>query len=241
MSGWTARRFWTEARVEEVAGGFTVRLDARAVKTPAKAAFVVPTRALAEQIAAEWDAQGKTVDPATMPVTRAANSAIDKVAPQFDEVVAIVAEYGGSDLLCYRATGPLELVARQAEGWDPLLDWCAGALGAPLRVTQGVMHVDQPEASLAALHARVAALDPFRLTAFHDLVAISGSLVLAFAVTEERLPDAEAWRLSRIDEDWQAELWGADEEAERAAAARHAGFLEAGRFYRMCGDSPPAL
>lgn len=241
MSGWTARRFWTEAHVDEVPGGFAVRLDARPVKTPAKASLVLPTRAMAERIAAEWNAQGKTVDPASMPVTRAANSAIDKVTPQFEDVVAVVAEYGGSDLLCYRASGPMELVARQAEGWDPLLGWAAEALGAPLHVTQGVMHVDQPEASLARLRARVAAMDPFQLTAFHDLVAISGSLVLGFAVALGRLTEDEAWRLSRIDEDWQIAQWGRDEEAEKAAQARWEGFQEAGRFYRMSRPGPPAL
>lgn len=234
MSGWTAKRFWTEARVEEGAGGFTVTLDGRAVKTPAKAPLVVPTRAMAEAIAAEWDAQTGKVDPATMPVTRAANSAIDKVTVQFDEVVGLLSDYGGTDLLCYRAEGPIELVARQAEGWDPVLDWAASALNAPLVVTQGVVFVAQDPDVLARLRARVAALDPFRLTAFHDLVAISGSLVLALAVIDGWLPAEAAWQLSRIDETWQAELWGTDDEAQKAEAVRHADFLQAERFYRLC-------
>lgn len=234
MSGWTAKRFWTEARVEEGAGGFTVTLDGRAVKTPAKAPLVVPTRAMAEAIAAEWDAQTGKVDPATMPVTRAANSAIDKVTVQFDEVVGLLSDYGGTDLLCYRAEGPIELVARQAEGWDPVLDWAASALNAPLVVTQGVVFVAQDPDVLARLRARVAALDPFRLTAFHDLVAISGSLVLALAVIDGWLPAEAAWQLSRIDETWQAELWGTDDEAQKAEEVRHADFLQAERFYRLC-------
>lgn len=234
MSGWTAKRFWTEARVEEGAVGFTVTLDGRAVKTPAKAPLVVPTRAMAEAIAAEWDAQTGKVDPATMPVTRAANSAIDKVTVQFDEVVGLLSDYGGTDLLCYRAEGPIELVARQAEGWDPVLDWAASALNAPLVVTQGVVFVAQDPDVLARLRARVAALDPFRLTAFHDLVAISGSLVLALAVIDGWLPAEAAWQLSRIDETWQAELWGTDDEAQKAEEVRHADFLQAERFYRLC-------
>jgi chaperone required for assembly of F1-ATPase len=234
VSGWAAKRFWTEARVEPCEGGFTVTLDGRAVKTPAKAPLVVPTRAMAEAIAGEWDAQEGKVDPSTMPVTRAANSAIDKVTVQFDEVVALLAAYGGSDLLCYRATGPAELVARQTEGWDPLLGWAATALGAPLRATQGVVHVAQDPRSLARLTARVAALGVFELTAFHDLVAISGSLVLALAVIDGRLAVEEAWTLSRIDETWQTELWGHDEEADRAEAVRHDGFVQADRFYRLC-------
>lgn len=234
MSGWTAKRFWKAARVEPCEGGFTVTLDGRAVKTPAKALLVVPTRAMAEAVAAEWDAQQGKVDPGTMPMTRAANSAIDKVTVQFDEVVGLLADYGGSDLLCYRATGPAELVARQAAGWDPLLDWSATVLHAPLRVTEGVVPVAQDPRSLARLKARVAALGVFELTAFHDLVSISGSLVLALAVIDGRLAVEEAWTLSRIDEAWQTELWGHDEEADRAEAVRHAAFLHADRFYRMC-------
>jgi chaperone required for assembly of F1-ATPase len=234
VSNWAAKRFWKTAWVEACEGGFTVTLDGRAVKTPAKALLVVPTRAMAAAIAAEWDAQLGKVDPATMPVTRSANSAIDKVTAQFDEVVGLLADYGGSDLLCYRAIGPAGLVARQVAGWDPLLDWAAKTLGAPLRVTQGVVHVAQDPRSLARLRARVAALGVFELTAFHDLVALSGSLVLALAVIDGRLTAAEAWTLSRIDETWQIELWGHDEEADRAEAVRREGLLQADRFYRMC-------
>lgn len=235
MSGWTAKRFWTTATAQPVAGGFGVNLDARPVRTPAKAPLVVPTLALAEVIAAEWDAQQGTVRPETMPATRTANSAIDKVTTQRAEVVDILAAYGGTDLLCYRAPGPEGLVARQGAGWDPLLDWSAAWLGAPLKAVAGVMHIAQPEDSLARLRARIDALTPFQLAAFHDLVAISGSLVLAFAVTEGRLEAEAAWALSRIDEEWQIELWGEDDEATALAAARHQAFLEAARFYALCG------
>jgi chaperone required for assembly of F1-ATPase len=235
MSAWKAKRFWKEARAEACEGGFTVRLDGRGVKTPAKVPLVVPTLAMAEAIAAEWDAQQGEVKPDTMPVTRAANSAIDKIVPQRAAVVEIVAAYGGSDLLCYRATGPEALIARQAAGWDPLLDWAAQALGVRLAVTQGVVHVAQDPAGLARLAARVDAFDPYRLAAFHDLVAISGSLVLALAVTEGRLTPEEAWALSRIDEHWQVEQWGEDEEAAASEAARHEGFVAAARFFALCG------
>ena len=233
MSGWTAKRFWTETRVEEVDGGFTVRLDGRAVKTPAKTLLVVPTRAMADQIAAEWDAQQGRVDPRTMPWTRSANAALDKVGTQFAEVATLLAAYGDTDLLCYRAEGPAELVLRQTEGWDPLLAWCATALNAPLSATTGVMPVGQPAESLARLAARIAQMTAFQLTGFHDLVAISGSLVLALAVADRRLSAEEAWHLSRLDEQWQAELWGHDEEAGALEAARHDGFLHAERFYRF--------
>lgn len=195
----------------------------------------MPTRALAEAIAAEWDAQQGAVRPETMPFTRSANSALDKVAVQFDEVVDMLAAYGATDLLCYRATGPEALVARQAAAWDPLLEWSAMVLSAPLVATAGVMHIAQSPAALAALRAPVAAMTPCELAAFHDLVAISGSLVLALAVTRGRLGAEEAWSLSRLDETWQTEQWGEDEEAAAAEAVRHADFLQAGRFYALCG------
>jgi chaperone required for assembly of F1-ATPase len=235
VSVWAARRFWTTASAVPVEGGFTVHLDDRPVRTPLKAPLVLPTLALAEAVAAEWDAQVGKVNPETMPFTRTANSAIDKVAPQFDAVAAMLAEYGGSDLLCYRAEGPDDLVARQAEAWDPLLVWALERFGADLVVTSGVMHVAQPPESLIGLHRRVAGMSPFQLSAFHDLVALSGSLVLALAVTDKRVSAEEAWNLSRIDEDWQISLWGEDEEAAEIAAVKRAAFLQADRFYGLCG------
>jgi chaperone required for assembly of F1-ATPase len=235
MSGWSAKRFWKEATVEGCDGGFTVRLDGRAVKTPLRTPLVVPTLALAQAIADEWQAQEGKVKPETMPCTRTANSALDKVAPQFDEVAGLLLAYGASDLLCYRAANPAALTARQAEAWDPLLQWAREALRAPLVVTTGVMPVEQPAESMAALRALVWRQTPFQLAAFHDLVAISGSLVLALAVTEGRLTVEQAWTLSRQDETWQAEHWGEDEEAAESEDLRRGGFLHAGRFYGLCG------
>lgn len=235
MSVWSARRFWTTASAVPVEGGYTVHLDGRPVRTPLKAPLILPTLGLAEAVAAEWQAQDGKVRPETMPFTRTANSAIDKVAAQQAEVVDMLAAYGDSDLLCYRAEGPADLVARQAAGWDPLLDWAAKALHAPLVATAGVIHIEQPGESLEALHAQVAALTPFQLSAFHDLVAISGSLILALAVTQGRLTAEEAWSLSRIDEDWQISLWGEDEEAAENAALKREAFLQADRFYGLCG------
>ncbi len=233
MSAWAAKRFWTEVSVAVVDGGFGVALDARPLRTPAKSALVVPTRALAEAIAAEWRAVAGKVDPGKMPVTRMANSAIDKVRVQHAEVAALLADYGGTDHLCYRATGPEDLVDRQARAWDPLLDWADEALGARLEVGQGVMHVPQPPAALSRLAAMVAELDPFRLVAFHDLVCISGSLILALAVVRGRLDGGSAWSLSRIDEDWQAEIWGQDEDAEQAAELKRLAFAAAESFWHM--------
>ncbi|MES2435131.1 MAG: ATP12 family protein [Pseudomonadota bacterium] len=235
MSAWTAKRFWKQAAAEPCDGGFTVTLDGRAVKTPAKRLLVLPTMAMAEVIAAEWDAQTGRVKPETMPATRAANSAIDNVAIQFAAVAHDLARYGETDLLCYRATGPQELIDRQSDAWDPLLAWSAAALRAPLIATAGVMHIRQPEASIAKLTAQVHAFTPFQLAAVHDLIAISGSLILALAVTRGRLSLDEAWRLSRIDETWQNELWGVDEDAAALESLKRQAMSEAARFFALCG------
>lgn len=235
MSAWAAKRFWNAARAEPCDSGFTVRLDARPVKTPARRLLVVPTLAMAEAIAAEWEAQQGLVLPQTMPCTRTANSALDKVAEQFAEVVDLLAAYGDADLMCYRATHPEALIARQAEAWDPMLEWSAAALQAPLISIAGVVHRPQSPESLARLHATVAAMTAFQIAAFHDIVAITGSLVLALAVAHGRLDPTEAWDKSRIDERWQAEQWGVDEDAARIETLKLQSLLEAGRFYGLCG------
>ena len=233
MTDWAPKRFWTQAEAVPRDAGFTVELDGRPVKTPYKSALIVPTRAMAEAIAAEWQAQTDLIDPTTMPATRAANSAIDKVAAQHADVVDLLAAYGENDLLCYRAAQPEALVAAQSAAWDPWLAWAAQALDAPLRVTVGVMPVDQPAESLARLRARVAGFDNFELTGFHDLVQLSGSLVLAFAVAMGKLTAAEAWSLSRIDEDFQISQWGDDAEAAEVAAIKRQAFIDAHAFMLM--------
>jgi chaperone required for assembly of F1-ATPase len=231
MSGWAPRRFWTEVAVVPEGEGWTVTLDGRPVRTPQKAHLRVPTRAFAEEVAREWAEQEGELNPAAMPATRLANAAIDKVAASRAEVVAMLAEFGATDLLCYRAEGPSTLVARQGAGWDPLLLWCAQALGAELRLGRGVMPVAQAEGDLRRLREPLEAMDAFELAAFHDLVSLSGSLVLALAVAMGRLSPEEAWTLSRIDEEFQIEEWGADEEAAEAAARRRAAFLDSARFH----------
>lgn len=224
------RRFWECAAAVPEGEGFGVRLDARPLRTPAGVALVVPTEALAAEIAAEWDALEAEIRPEHLPFTRAANVAIDRIAGAPGPVVAAIAEYGGTDLLCYRAAGPAALVTRQAERWDPWLSWSARVLDAPLVAVTGVMHVPQPAASLAALRAAVAAEDAFGLVALHDLVALSGSLVLGLAVARGAIDPEEAWEVSRTDEGWQAGQWGVDAEAEAEAAVRRADFLRAARL-----------
>ena len=233
MSEWKAKRFWTEAGVVEEGDGFGVRLDGRAVRTPAKAVLSVPTRALAEAIAAEWDAQEGKIDPGTMPFTRSANAAIDKVAHQKSEVAEMLAAYGDSDLICYRAVSPSELVEKQAAAWNPLLDWTESVLSAKLLAVEGVVHVPQDVQAMARLRAHVDALDIWALTAFHDLVSLSGSLVIGFAALDEFYPVKTLWDLSRVDETWQAEQWGSDEEAEEMAARKQSDFIHAKRFYDL--------
>lgn len=233
MNDWAPKRFWTDTAVAETDGGYHVLLDSRSVRTPAKAPLVVPTHAMAGAIAEEWQAQGEKIDPTTMPVTRAANATIDKVIPQFDEVVDHIAAYGGSDLLCYRATTPEGLARKQAESWDPWLVWAANALDAPLRTTAGVMPVAQTPEALARMRGAIAELTPYSVAAVYDLVQLSGSLVLGLAVIRERLAPDEAWRLSRIDEDWQIAEWGEDEEAAEMAETKRRAFVDAARFHQL--------
>ena len=233
MSGWKAKRFWKEVQVVAAQGGYSVQLDGRPVKTPAKTLLVVPSADFAQAIAAEWAAQEAEVNPQTMPFTRAANAALDKVAPQFAEVADMIAAYGGTDLLCYRATAPQELIMRQAQAWDPLLDWAAAEFGARLQVGQGVMHVAQDRAALQPLYAQVHAMTPYQLTGFHDLVGISGSLIIGLAVAQGHIDAGQGWSLSRIDETWQAEQWGRDDEAEELAEVKRQEFLHAKRVFDL--------
>ncbi|SLN58890.1 ATP12 chaperone protein [Roseivivax jejudonensis] len=233
MSEWAAKRFWTDATVASEADGHTVRLDGRPVKTPAKAPLVVPTAAMAAAIADEWQAQGDKIDPLSMPVTRGANAAIDRVRPQHADVADMLAEYGDADLLCYRADGPEGLVERQAAAWDPLLDWAAQTLGARLEPRTGIMHAGQDAHALSQLRGAVHALDAFELTAFHDLVSLTGSLVIGFAAERGAHAPETLWAASRIDETWQAELWGEDEEAAAAEDHKRGAFMDAVRFLSL--------
>lgn len=235
MSGWAPKRFWKQAEPVAADNGYTVSLDGRGLKTPAKTVFWVPTLSLAEAVAAEWQAQDTKIKPETMPFTRTANSALDKVTPQFAAVADMLAAYGGSDLLCYRAEAPQELVARQQTAWDPLLDWADAEFGAALVATQGIMPIEQPAASQTPLTQAVHALSPFQLAAFHDLVAISGSLVLGLAIARGKIDVDAGFDLSRIDEHWQAELWGVDDEAAESEAYKRDGIRHAARFFGLCG------
>lgn len=232
MSEWAMKRFWRAASVHTCDGGYQIKLDSRTVRTPAKAELIVPTREIAQLVAAEWDAQEERVDPVSMPWTRSSNAAIDKVATQRAEVEAHLAEYAGTDLLCYRAEQPEALAERQREAWDPLLDWARTVFGAGLDVTAGVMPIGQVPDALSCLTEQMRPMSDFQITAFHDLVSLSGSFVLALAVTEGRTPAETAWDTSRIDEKWQIEQWGHDEESAEHAEIKQSAFLHAARFYQ---------
>jgi len=233
MSEWKARRFWSAVTIRDEEQGWAVLLDQRPLRTPGKLPLRLPTPALAQAVAEEWLAVQEVIDPNAMPLTRAANSAVEKVTAQFQDVVSTLAEYGGTDLLSYRAEAPEALVRAQAQGWDPLIDWAATELKAPLRITHGVIPVPQDPAALLNMRAEVAALDPFGLTALHDLVALPGSLVLGLAVIRGRIDAATAHALSRIDEEFQAERWGRDAEADEAAANRLAAMRLSERFWHL--------
>ncbi|WP_137699526.1 ATP12 family chaperone protein [Marimonas lutisalis] len=232
MSEWKSKRFWKEVTTAPEDDGFAVLLDGRPVRTPAKVPLVLPTEALAREVAAEWAAQEGEIAPVSMPFTRSANAAIDKVRTQFDEVAEMLAAYGDSDLLCYRAEGPEALVVRQAEGWDPLLEWLRKAFGIALSPVSGVMHAPQPAESMVKIREITQQMSAFELTGFHDLVSLSGSFVLALAATQGLHPPETLWALSRIDETWQEEQWGRDDEATEAAEVKKAAFLHAHRFFQ---------
>ena len=227
------KRFWKSAAAVEMDRGYAVELDDRPVKTPARAELAVPTSALAEAIAAEWNDSPEEVDPRTMPLTGLANAAIDRVASDKDAFAAGLARYGESDLTCYRAEGPETLVKRQTESWDALLGWARRRYDVDFATCSGVMHVPQPEETVRKLGHAVAMLDAFRLAGLSPLVTIGGSLVAGLAVLEKMMPASEAWEAVSLDDRWQMEQWGADAEAEAALDARRRDFLAGARFLEL--------
>lgn len=233
MTPSTKKRFWKETSIAACDGGFEIKLDARTVKTPAKATMLIPTKALAEAIAVEWAAVEDRIDPTAMPMTRRANAAIDKVTIQHRAVADMLAEYAGSDLLCYRAVTPQELASRQADVWDPLLDWAEAHLGVRLSTTIGVMHVQQSDENIRLLSAKAHAMTPFALTGFHDLVTLSGSFIVGLAAIENHQTPEALWNASQADELWQQEKWGFDDEAAHHLALKKQDFLDALAFYKL--------
>jgi chaperone required for assembly of F1-ATPase len=225
------RRFYRQAASGYDGALYAVLLDDKPVRTPAGRALAVPTLALADVLAAEWNAQDDIIDPAKMPLTRLANVIIDGVADRPGPVAAEVEKYLASDLVCYRADSPRGLAERQAQHWDPVLAWARAALGARFLLAEGVVHVAQPEPALDATRAAIPA-DPWRLGAVHTVTALTGSALIALALAHGAITPDEAWRAAHVDEDWNMEQWGRDALALERRAFRFAEFEAAARVLR---------
>ena len=228
-----ARRFYKIVSVNGTAAPYGVTLDNRPLRTPLKRALDLPTLGLAEDVAAEWESQAEKVDPGTMPLTRLANTAIDRVATDRDRIVAEIVDFAGSDLVCYRADKPQELVERQAWSWQPVLDWARRALAADFGVTEGVVHVRQAEATLLAVREYFARESVWSLTAIHNITTLTGSALLAAMACAGAIPASEAWTAAHVDEDWQIEHWGWDEEARHRRNHRRREFDNCLRFCEL--------
>ena len=229
------RRFYKIAAVESGGNGHFITLDGRRVRTPAGAPLFLPARALARAVATEWNTQEETIVSERMPLMSLSATAIDWVIPNFGDVAAAMAGYAGSDLLCYRAGSPPELAVRQAEGWDPILNWASVRYDARFEVTAGIMPVDQPEETCARFRTVAAGMDPFTLTAAHVLTMVLGSFLLALAVLERVRAPTDAFALSRLDETYQEEFWGIDEEATARRDRLSAEVANAQRFLDLLG------
>lgn len=211
---WAARRFYKKVSVESDAkGGFAVALDSRNVKTPAGGPLLAPTRSLAQAIAEEWDAQGEKVDPLSMPLMRLLCTAIDRVSPNREPVIDQVVAFAATDLVCYRAEGPADLVKRQEDMWQALLDWAATTHGATLAVTRGVVPIAQPKDALTVFRKVVQTLDNYELTAVANGTSTAGSLVIGLALVGGRLDADGAFAAAELDASFQIERWGSDDEA----------------------------
>lgn len=229
------KRFYKDAvATASDAGGFVVALDGKPLRTPSRKALSVPQQALAEAIAAEWQAQQEVIDPAKMPLTRMVNTAIDGVAAAQDEVFEEILRFAGSDLICYRADAPDVLVARESELWDPYLDWAA-SMGARLVLSEGIVHVEQPPEAIRAIAALLRRYaTPLQLTALHTVTSLTGSLILALALAEGQGEPQAIWEAAHVDEDHNISQWGEDHEAAERRAKRLVDFEAAHLILATC-------
>jgi chaperone required for assembly of F1-ATPase len=227
------KRFWTSVTLAEQGGGWAILLDQRPLKTPARATLVIGSLPLAEAVAEEWLACGDTIDPRAMPLTGLANAAVDHVAPRPHIFANDLARYAEGDLLCYRADHPAGLVAAQAAAWDPLLAWARRRFDVNFVVVTGIMHAPQPAEAVARLGAALTPASPFELAALSPIVTIGGSLITALALFEQATEVATAWDAVTVDDRWQLDRWGADDDALAALANRQADFAAAARFLKL--------
>ena len=226
------KRFYKTAAAGESADGFAVLLDGKSVRTPARRALAAPTRALANAIAAEWNAQTGVIEPTSMPLTRLANAIVDAVADAPAPVAQEIVQYLGSDLLCYRAREPAGLVTRQAQLWDPVVAWAQDALGARFVLAQGVTHLSQPAAAIAAA-AKAIPENAWRLGALSAITTMTGSALIALALDHGQLSVEQAWQAAHVDEDWQMAKWGRDPAALARRAYRFAEMQAAAKVLEM--------
>jgi chaperone required for assembly of F1-ATPase len=220
------KRFYAHAGVSDADGGFAITLDGKPIRTPSGRQVIVPAREIADAVAAEWEAQRETIDPLTMPMTRFANSVVQGVVDRVEAVRDDVAKYLETDLLFYRAGHPEALVAREAANWDPVLFWAADALGAHFILSEGIIHVRQPETAVEAARAALPA-DAWSIAAMHVVTTLTGSALLALALEKGVLSPDQVWAAAHVDEDWNADKWGVDEEVAARRAARLVDFRAA--------------
>lgn len=230
------KSFWKQVSTLAEADGWAIRLDERAIRTPARALLVVPTEALADAIAGEWRSVEDEIDPKAMPLTGLANAAIDRIAPDRQAFASGLAKYGDADLACYRSEWPPELVSRQQASWDELLAWGRRRYDVDFSTTTGLLHVPQSRATIDRLGQAVAELDTFHLAGLSSLVSTGGSLIAGLAVLDKAIGVEAAWEAVSIDERWQLEQWGSDEEAVAALKNRRRDFLAGARFLDLLGQ-----
>jgi chaperone required for assembly of F1-ATPase len=230
------KRFYKTVSVIRQDEAFTVCLDERPLRTPMKAPLALPTSDLAEAVRDEWERQQEHIDPATMPLTRLANSAIDGVRPHRRRVVDDIVDFAASDLICYRAPTPSALVALQSQHWDPVLAWASSHLGAEMRVVTGVMPVKQNPEALSAIRDALGELGGFALTAVHEMTVLSGSALIALACQAGHLAPEPAWAAGHVDEAWQMSQWGQDADAAARQAIRTTDWQMACRLAQLAGE-----
>jgi chaperone required for assembly of F1-ATPase len=229
------KRFY---KVVGVTAKLEISLDGRIVKTPLKVPLVLPTRALAEAVAAEWDAQKEYVNPGTMPLTKLANTAIDRAISERPSIAAEILEFAGSDMVCYRADKPGSLVSLQTQYWDPVIAWAQDTLGVKFAAVDSVMHITQSRDAMQAVRAHVDGLDAFAFTAAHNLTTLTGSALLSLMLASDGISSQRAWLAANVDEDWQISTWGHDDEAETRRAGRLNEFSACVMFIKLAQRRP---
>jgi chaperone required for assembly of F1-ATPase len=229
------KRFYKSVAVTDQLG---IALDGRTVKTPLKAALVLPTRALAEAVAAEWDAQIEVINPHAMPLTKLANTAIDRAISEKSKITAEILEFASSDMVCYRAESPAGLVHRQTTHWDPIIAWAKADMNVDFKTVSTITHERQSSVALQAMEAHIKSFDPFSFVAVHNLTTLTGSALLATMVAAGKILPHAAWLAANVDEDWQIETWGEDAEASARRAGRLKEFSACVKFVNLAHNRP---